>query len=149
MPFSIKHNFVIDAPAAKVYQALTTLDGLAGWWTTDTTGKPKTGGKIKFRFDEDSYNVMGVTLTEKNKRVCWTCLESSFDEGNEWIGTEITFALTPDEDKCTLVRFEHAKWRKASDFYGVCTYHWGIFMTSLKAFAETGTGKPHIVEKVK
>jgi len=143
---TIKHTFTIAAPPAKVYQALSTLEGLADWWTADTTGNPKTGGKLRFAFEEDS-NVMKVIRTEKNKFVAWRCIESSFIAGKEWLGTEVTFSLTTDEDKNTLVRFEHAKWKKATDFYGVCTYHWGLFMTSLKALCETGQGKPFGTKK--
>ena len=29
-----------------VYKALTTLEGLCGWWTTDTQGDSKVGGVI-------------------------------------------------------------------------------------------------------
>ena len=35
----ILHRVGIDGIAPeKVYDALTTIDGLAGWWTDDTTG---------------------------------------------------------------------------------------------------------------
>jgi uncharacterized protein YndB with AHSA1/START domain len=30
---SIKHYFAIQAPAEKVYEAITEQDGLAAWWT--------------------------------------------------------------------------------------------------------------------
>ena len=46
----IAHRVGIKAPADKVYAALTTLDGLAGWWTRDTTGRAQPGGAIDFRF---------------------------------------------------------------------------------------------------
>jgi hypothetical protein len=32
------------------YQALTTLEGLSGWWTNDTRGEGKVGGVIQFRW---------------------------------------------------------------------------------------------------
>ncbi len=32
------------------YKALTTLEGLSGWWTTNTQGETKVGGVILFRF---------------------------------------------------------------------------------------------------
>ena len=35
-----------------VYAALTTVDGLAGWWTSDTDGDPNIGGTLQFRFGE-------------------------------------------------------------------------------------------------
>jgi hypothetical protein len=32
------------------YKALTTLDGLSGWWTNNTQGEDKVGGVLQFRF---------------------------------------------------------------------------------------------------
>jgi uncharacterized protein YndB with AHSA1/START domain len=46
----IIHRVGIKAPAAKVYDALATVDGVAGWWTKETTGKSKVGGVITVRF---------------------------------------------------------------------------------------------------
>jgi uncharacterized protein YndB with AHSA1/START domain len=40
-----------------VYGALTTIDGLAAWWTTDTTGDPSLGGKIEFRFPPGGFDM--------------------------------------------------------------------------------------------
>lgn len=33
---NIVQKVAIKAPASKVYAALATIDGLAGWWTKDT-----------------------------------------------------------------------------------------------------------------
>ena len=46
----IHHRIGITASSPDdVDAALTTLDGLSGWWTTDTTGDPGLGGKISFQ----------------------------------------------------------------------------------------------------
>lgn len=42
----IVHRIGIKAPVAKVYGALSTIEGIAGWWTKDTTGDSKPGGTI-------------------------------------------------------------------------------------------------------
>jgi len=34
----ILHRVGITATPDKVYEALTTVEGLAAWWTTDTSG---------------------------------------------------------------------------------------------------------------
>lgn len=47
----IHHRIAVESPSTEdVYAALTTIDGLSGWWTTSTTGDPSLGGKIAFRF---------------------------------------------------------------------------------------------------
>ncbi|WP_434619514.1 hypothetical protein [Arthrobacter sp. A5] len=39
----------------KVYDVLTTLDGLSGWWASDTKGSVEVGGVIEFRFEPDGF----------------------------------------------------------------------------------------------
>lgn len=46
----IIHRIGIKSPATEVYNALTSLEGLAGWWTEDVTGDARVGGKIEFSF---------------------------------------------------------------------------------------------------
>jgi uncharacterized protein YndB with AHSA1/START domain len=42
----ILHRVGIKSSAAEVYAALTTAEGLAGWWTTDTQGKGNDVGGV-------------------------------------------------------------------------------------------------------
>ena len=46
----IIHRIGIKAPVAKVYEAVATAPGVAGWWTRDTTGTAKVGGTLNVRF---------------------------------------------------------------------------------------------------
>jgi uncharacterized protein YndB with AHSA1/START domain len=142
---TIKHNFVIGASVDKVYAAVTTVEGLGGWWTTGATGNPNKGGKLRFEFDHGLYNIMQVADLRRNRFVAWKCRESVFASGKEWIGTRITFKLSRGKDGSTGVKFEHSGWRKASDFYGLCNFHWAGFMVSLKSLCETGKGEPYVV----
>jgi len=45
----ILHRIGATATPDQVYDALTTLDGLAAWWTTDTQGDSAPGRTIQFR----------------------------------------------------------------------------------------------------
>ncbi|MGH9962776.1 MAG: SRPBCC family protein [Pyrinomonadaceae bacterium] len=46
----IIHRVGIKAPSSKVYAALSTVEGVAGWWTRETSGESKPGGTIKVLF---------------------------------------------------------------------------------------------------
>jgi uncharacterized protein YndB with AHSA1/START domain len=46
----IIHRIGIKAPATKVYEAVATAQGVAGWWTRDTIGTTTVGGKVSVRF---------------------------------------------------------------------------------------------------
>ncbi len=143
---TIKHNFVIAASVDQVYAAVTTVEGLNGWWTTGTTGNPNKGGKLRFEFDNGLYHIMQVSDLRRNKFAAWKCQESVFASGKEWIGTRVTFKLSRDKGGSTAVNFEHSGWRKASDFYGRCNFHWAQFMVSLRSLCETGKGDPYVVD---
>ena len=136
----IHHLFNIKTTdASKVYDAITTQQGLAGWWTTGVTAKQEVNSIASFRFLPDYYNEMKVTKLENDKRVEWLCLEGD----PQWIDTKIIFSIEPEKDSINL-RFSHIGWKEATDFYAVCNYHWGLYLKSLKTYIETGKGNPHI-----
>ena len=42
----IHHRIGVESPSTDdVYAALTTIDGLSGWWTTDTRATPASAGR--------------------------------------------------------------------------------------------------------
>ncbi len=135
--FSIKHLFHISAPQPKVFEKITTLDGLRGWWTDHTSGSTQLNETIKFEFPPHFVNKMKVIELQKNELVKWRCLEGETD----WIGTEFTFHLSRNNEK-TCLRFEHSKWPTNDDFYAHCTFSWGRYLESLRSLCETGKGKP-------
>jgi uncharacterized protein YndB with AHSA1/START domain len=71
----IRHRVGISAPAAKVYQAVATKDGLAGWWTRDVRGEASEGSELLFYFGgPEPAVVMEVTSLEPERHVGWRCL---------------------------------------------------------------------------
>jgi uncharacterized protein YndB with AHSA1/START domain len=138
----IIHRVGIRAPISKVYSALSTIDGLAGWWTRETTGISKIGKMIEFRFRNPTGNVIGemgmeVVALDPNKRVEWKCKSGP----EECIGTYLVFNLTQNGEY-TIVLFGHKNWREAVEFTAHCSTKWATFLMSLKDLVETGKGKP-------
>ena len=89
----IYHYLIIKAPVSNVFEAITTINGLKSWWTTDTSGNPLVHGEIRFGFGS-GYDLMTVIASEKNKLVTWEVIQSSFPQGVEWIDTQILFELS-------------------------------------------------------
>lgn len=139
----IYHLLTISAPVENVFEAISTVEGLKGWWTNLTTGSTEVGGELSFGFGKD-YDMMVVKNSDNYSLVEWEVVKSTFADGHQWIGTRISFGLSSDKNKNTVLRFEHNGWKEITDFYGVCNYHWGLFMVSLKALCETGKGNPQI-----
>lgn len=133
----IIHRVGIAASADDVYKALTTNEGLARWWTPDTTGAGDVGSIIKFRFGGGGPDFEVIEL-ETNTLVRW---RHSGEMPGPWMGTEISFKLTRAETQ-TYVLFMHSNWKEPSDFMGHCSTKWAVFLLSLKNALETGAGNP-------
>jgi uncharacterized protein YndB with AHSA1/START domain len=138
----IIHRVGIKAPISKVYAAVSTVEGVAGWWTKETSGSAKVGGTMEVRFLTPAGKEIGgmkmeVKALEPNRKVQWR-----FTSGpEEWIGTDAVFELSQQGDY-TIVLFGHKNWREAVEFTAHCSMKWGTFMMSLKELVETGKGKP-------
>jgi uncharacterized protein YndB with AHSA1/START domain len=136
----IIHRIGIKAPIAKVYEAVSTIGGVAGWWSEDTSGTSKVGGTINVRFTKDRKEIgkmsMEVIALEQNKKVHWRILSGP----DEWIGTDVIFDLAREDDY-TILLFGHKNWRKQVEFMAHCSMKWAIFMLSLRELVETGKGK--------
>ena len=132
----ILHRVGVTATPHEVYQALTTLEGLAGWWTNDTTGDAD--GALQFRFGNVGGCDIKVLDLQPNERVLWEITGGPA----EWIGTTVRFDLST-EGEWTIVRFAHAGWREQVEFMNHCSTKWAIFLMSLKSLVETGHGAPH------
>ena len=138
----IIHRVGIKAPISKVYAAVSTVEGVAGWWTKDAIGESKPGGAVQVRFRSPAGNEVGNMTFQfielnPNKEVRWR-----FKSGpEEWVGTDVTFTLSQDGD-CTLILFGHRNWREAVEFMAHCSMKWATFLLSLRQLVETGTGRP-------
>ena len=119
-----------------VYAALTTLDGLSGWWASDTHGDTTIGGVLQFRFEAGGID-MRVLELDPAKHVLWQVT----DGPEEWIGTTVSWDLRQDGDY-TIVLFKHQGWKEPVEFMHHCSTKWGVFMVSLKSLVETGKGAP-------
>jgi len=138
----IIHRIGIKAPLSQVYSALTSIDGLAHWWTEETQGNGQVGGKIEFLFRSKAGELIGKMVMEvqkclSDKEVQWRCMEGPV----EWIGTDITFQLSL-QDNQTILLFGHRNWREANEMTSHCSMKWAIFLLSLREYVESGKGKP-------
>jgi uncharacterized protein YndB with AHSA1/START domain len=120
-----------------VYTALTAVDELSAWWTTDTKGESKVGGALQFCFGAGGFD-MKVLELHPAARVLWQVV----DGPDEWIGTTISFDLKQSDD-WTIILFKHEGWREPVEFMHHCSTKWAVFLLSLKSLLETGKGAPY------
>jgi hypothetical protein len=133
----ILHRVGVKTSSPKnVYDALTTVGGLADWSTEDTTGSAEVGGVLKFRFPAGGFD-MEVVEQRPSERVAWKVV----DGPQEWIGTAIDWQFRQDGEH-TIVLFKHQGWKEPVEFMHHCSTKWATFLMSLKSLVETGEGAP-------
>jgi uncharacterized protein YndB with AHSA1/START domain len=143
-----QHSLAIAASPAAVYAALSTIDGLRGWWSQDCDGSTAVGDTIHFRFGT-CYKDMRVQRLEPGREVRWHCTRAhveadSVTRPDEWVGTEPVFRISDAGQGRTQLAFEHVGLLPSLSCYGVCSQGWQHFLGSLQQYLETGTGAPYI-----
>ena len=133
----ILHRVGVESPSPEmVYDALTTVEGLAGWWTDDTKGSAEVGGVLEFRFPAGGFD-MEVLEHRPFERVAWKVVEGP----EEWVGTTIDWHLRQDGED-VIVLFKHQGWKEPVEFMHHCSTKWATYLMSLKSLVETGDGAP-------
>lgn len=122
-----------------VFDALTSLSGVAGWWSP-VTGSAAAGGELSLVHRHDDPLVMSVDTADQSRMVVWTVL--SYPLNPEWVGTRITFLLRPSQNGGTTLEFRHQGLTPQLECYEHCSRGWDHFIPSLRDYVETGTGTP-------
>lgn len=150
---SFELKTVLNAPPLAVYDALTTEQGIKGWWTPDCEVGSAVGDKSVFRFD-DMVDVMRIDALIPGREVRWHVVQQDnhlsdvLGNNTEWVGTDIVFQLSEHEDGGTILHFRHDGLTPDLACYQICNNGWTHFMrTSLPSLLETGHGHPFKAKK--
>ena len=137
----MSHEIGISGNLESVYKAITTVEGLKGWWTENTE---KEGETFRFGFNKGQYWFKFKILNnEENKSGEWECIEADEFTKDDWVGTFIKFELKEGKDQgSVIVKFDHKGWKDDSQGYARCNSTWGHLMFSLKDYVEKGKGQP-------
>lgn len=130
---------VFTSPPEAVFEALTTLRGLAGWWST-VTGDGRTGGELRFVFNDDGPLVLRVDAAQPASLVQWTCV--AYATLPDWAGTTISFELTSRANGGCDLSFRHRGLTPRLECYNDCKNGWDHFIPSLRDYVDTGKGNP-------
>lgn len=126
----------IATPRAQVFDAIATLEGLRGWWTTIVDGSASTGGELRFGFDGmDEHITMRVVDATGPSAVEWRCVEHT--SAPRWNDTIVRFDLDERGAASCELGFEHRGLPGELVDTG-----WERFLASLVAYAERGAGAP-------
>jgi uncharacterized protein YndB with AHSA1/START domain len=148
---TIYHQVWINAPLAKLYEALSTLEGIVRWWGPHQSTKTDTGlvlehdpgpahGVVRFK----------VLATVQDKRVEWEFISThpKSSPASAWTGTHVMWEISErenvvalsgfgkDGDRIAILEFRHSGWDGNSEYFGFCNYHWGEALQQLKQVCE-------------
>jgi len=131
-----------QAPADAVFDALTTPSSLVRWWTSWTTisGSGLAGGELTFVFGDDRL-VMRVDQAERPSVVRWTAL-ASFEPVQDWVGTTISFDVSPTETGGSRLHFRHRGLTPRLECFNTCRKGWEQYLPSLVDYVDSGQGNP-------
>lgn len=144
MPGPMLHAVDIDADAATIFTAITTRDGLAGFWTSDCDAQAVIGSVSRFGFPAAPVDLrMRVDGLEPIRSVSWTCL----GDFPHWADTTISWEIGPAASgPGSVVSFRQDGWR--DDYpeieYAKVNYTWGRIAGALKSYAESGMPDPFL-----
>jgi uncharacterized protein YndB with AHSA1/START domain len=133
----ILHEVFIKTTAGKLYEAVTTQKGLAGWWVSNVKAEPKVGSINAFTFGSNYTITFRVEELVPDKRVVWKAV----DVPPEWKDTTISFDITPNDKGVTLL-FSHVAFPLPFEKFAMYNYHWSQYMCSIKLLLERGKGAP-------
>jgi uncharacterized protein YndB with AHSA1/START domain len=149
---TLYHQVWIDAPAAKVYEALATAEGLGNWWAPHTSTETEASLVLSHSPGPEHGDVkMKVLARVQNRRVEWEIISShpKRSPASGWTGTRISFEITERENpgarlgissgrpQMTVLEFRHSGWDEKSEYFGFCNFAWGETLLMLKQWCES------------
>ncbi len=135
----IRHTMTIEATPQQIWPALTTAEGVGGWWTLGDamlTGEFGAPGEFSFQ-SRDVTSRIEVTVLDPPAHVAWRAIESNAPGG--WAGTTITVDLTAEGDGARL-DFAHRGFAEDNEGYRRVVAGWAHYLQNLKRAIETESG---------
>ncbi|WP_068410804.1 SRPBCC domain-containing protein [Labrenzia sp. OB1] len=142
-----KKSIRVNATKEAVFSALT--GGIDKWWTSEAGKFEKLGDVAKFGFaGRDSYWSFKAMKLDPDL-IEWECVEALHihnglpgEVEKEWLGTRTVWAIE-EKDGVTDIQLEHQGLTPDLHCYEICEAGWDMFfLDSLKAYLDTGIGKP-------
>ncbi len=148
---TIRHQVLINAPVAKVYEALSTADGISTWWDKQTATQTDRGLVLEHNPGPE-HGVVKLRVVEQvpNKRVEWECISThpKSSPASAWTGTHFIFEIVerdnvvssganPDQVRATTLDFSQDRYDERSEFFESNKLAWGEVLQNLKQVMES------------
>ena len=146
---TIYHRLSINAPAAKVYKAISTADGIGTWWDKQTARQTERGMVLEHNPGPE-HGVVKLRVVElvPNKRVEWECISThpKSSPASAWTGTHFIFEIAEggaasgsegNQQRTTTLDFRQVGYDEQSEFFGSNNFAWAQVMQNLRKVVES------------
>jgi uncharacterized protein YndB with AHSA1/START domain len=104
---SYTRTMPIQASPHDVYDAVTTVQGLKGWWSDNTV---EDDGTITVRFSGENFQTLRLVDPTPDKSVAWEWIAQHFpvegtSQTDEWVGTQVSFDIRANPDGSSTLVF--------------------------------------------
>ena len=143
---SFTRTLRIQASPRALYAAVTTVQGLQGWWSHDTVASD---GEVTVRFGGGNFQTLRLVDLIPDRRVVWEWIAQYFpvegtSQTDEWVGTRVSFEIEAHPDGSSTLTFTHDGLTPQVACYGLCNPGWTRCLGSLTGYLEKGIGTPYI-----
>ena len=135
MNHTIHHLLHINAPIDKVFTALSSIEELKLWYTTEVQGSSKLNEIIEFKFGGIDFHTKVIELVA-NEKIVMECVATSLP----LVGQKVTYELDQNDEK-TRVRFSQDGFDELDDFYANMNFSASKYLESLRQFCQNGTSE--------
>lgn len=134
----ILQDFPVDARPHRVFEAVSTPDGLNNWWTLTSAGKPIEGTEYELNFGPQHHwrAVVACSVPDSEFELQMTKAD------DDWTGSYVGFRLELREKK-TWIRFRHSNWPEISEHFRVSCHCWAMYLRILRRYLEYGEIVPY------
>jgi uncharacterized protein YndB with AHSA1/START domain len=148
---TIHHQVAINAPVAKVYEAIATPVGIGTWWDKQTPIQTDRGLVLEHN-PGPAHGVVKLRVVElvPDRRIEWECISThpKSSPASAWTGTHFIFELAErgdiaassgsgrNQDCTTILDFRQTGYDEGSGFFGLNTFAWEQILQNLKQVLE-------------
>jgi uncharacterized protein YndB with AHSA1/START domain len=135
MSHTIHHLLHISASKDKVFSALTSIEELKLWYTTEVQGSSNLNEIIEFKFGDIDFHTK-VTELVVNEKIVMECVATSLP----LVGQKVTYELDQNDEK-TRVRFYQDGFEELDDFYANMNFSSSKYLESLRQYCQNRTSE--------
>lgn len=147
----IERELVLRSPRSEVWTALTTTDGMAGWWADRVEVDPRPGGTMRFHFGEEhGISEAEIDLFEPEDRFAYFWQPfGNLEEAKDYpdLRTRVEFVLADHPDG-TLLKLRETGFAALPDALAARSLAdnedgWTVELGHLETYLGTGTPVVH------